>query len=86
MRRRTPELYTAPMFLGMGFLLVAVAIVEKLLNVIGFSLPIVDVFPSQLLNWAVTLMILEIAVTLRQILQQLALSGEAAPPPSDRLN
>ena len=85
MSRRSPEFYTAPMFLGMGFLLVGVAIIEKLLNLFGWSLPVVDVFPSQLLNWAVTLMILEIAITLRQIFQHLPVSSET-PPHSDRLN
>lgn len=70
-RRRTPEIFTAPLFLGMGFLLVGLAIIEKALNLIGTSLPVLTVFPRQLLDWAVMLMILEIAITLRQIAHHL---------------
>jgi len=70
MNRSSPEVFTAPLFLGTAFLLVGLAIVEKALNIIGTSLPMVDVFPRQLLDWAVTLMILEIALTLRQMLDR----------------
>jgi hypothetical protein len=70
MGKRTPEILTAPIFLGTGFLLLGMAIVEKGLNLIGTGLPIVDVFPRQLLDWAVALMIIEIALTLRQILER----------------
>lgn len=70
-RRRTPEVFTAPLFLGTGFLLVGVAMIEKVLNLLGTSLPVLTVFPRQLLDWAVMLMILEIAITLRQIAQHL---------------
>lgn len=70
-RRRTPEIFTAPLFLGTGFLLVGVAIVEKGLNLLGTSLPVLTVYPRQLLDWAVMLMILEIAITLRQIAHHL---------------
>ena len=66
-RRTTPEIFTAPLFLGTGFLLVGMAILEKCLNLLGTSLPVLTVYPRQLLDWAVMLMILEMAVTLRQI-------------------
>ena len=66
---RKPAMYTAPVFLGMAFLLFGIAIIEKLLNLIGTSIPIVAVFPLQLLTWAITLLIFEIALTLRQLLE-----------------
>lgn len=71
MSRSTPELFTAPVFLGTGFLLVGLAIIEKALNIMGFGLPVISVFPRQLLDWALVLMILEIAITLRQIAYRL---------------
>ncbi len=71
MDKTTPPLFTAPVFLGTGFLLVGVAIIEKALNIVGMSLPVVTVFPRQLLDWALVLMILEIAITLRQIAYRL---------------
>ncbi len=80
MRRRTPEAFTAPLFLGTGFMLVGLAILEKLLNLIGSGLPLVDVYPRQLLDWAVTLMILEIAITLRQIAEASRASSMATLP------
>jgi len=42
---------------------------EKALNLLGTSVPFVNVFPSQLLNWAVVLLMFEIALTLRQMLE-----------------
>jgi hypothetical protein len=50
-------------------LLFGFAILEKALNLLGTSVPFVDVFPSQLLNWAVVLLMFEIALTLRQMLE-----------------
>ncbi len=43
------------------------AILEKGLNLAGMDIPLIDVFPRQILDWAVTLLILDIALTLRQI-------------------
>lgn len=83
MNRTTPEIFTAPLFLGTGFLLVGMAIVEKILNLIGTTLPLVDVFPRQLLEWAVTLMILEIALTLRQIAEVSRSAALDPPLPGD---
>ncbi|NNF14588.1 MAG: hypothetical protein HKN72_15275 [Gemmatimonadetes bacterium] len=71
MIRKAPELFTAPVFLGTGFLLVAMAIIEKGLNIVGFSLPVVTVFPRQLLDWSLVLVTFEIAITLRQIAYRL---------------
>lgn len=61
--------FTAPIFLGTAFLVFGIAIVEKLLNLVGWSLPFVSVFPRQLLDWAVALLMFEIALTLRQLIE-----------------
>lgn len=83
MSKRTPEAFTAPLFLGTGFLLVGVAILEKALNLMGTEIPLIQVFPRQVLDWAVTLMILEIAITLRQISEASRASTFATEPPHD---
>jgi len=61
--------YSAPIFLGTAFLLFGIAILEKALNLVGWSIPLIDVFPSQVLGWAVTLLAFEIALTLRQLVE-----------------
>jgi len=61
--------YSAPVFLGTAFLLFGLAILEKALNLVGWSIPIINVFPSQVLGWAVTLLAFEIALTLRQLVE-----------------
>ena len=63
------DLFTAPWLLATAVLVFAVALAEKGLNLIGLSIPFTAVFPSQLLNWAVTLLIFDIALTLRQLLE-----------------
>ncbi len=63
------QVFTAPVFLATAFLLFGIAIIEKALNVFGTSIPFTDVFPRQLLNWAVTLLIFDIALLLRQMLE-----------------
>lgn len=67
MARSTPSLFTAPVLLGPAFLLFALAIIEKALNLFGGSIPVLTVFPRQLLDWAVVLLMFEIALTLRQV-------------------
>jgi len=69
MQERQENLYTAPAFLGAAFLLFALAIVEKLLNLFGLEIPFINVFPRQMLDWAVTLLIFDIALLLRQMLE-----------------
>ncbi|HWP38093.1 MAG TPA: hypothetical protein VNL18_11125 [Gemmatimonadales bacterium] len=64
-----PGLYTAPVFLGTAFLLFGLAALEKVLNVFGLSIPFINVFPRQVLDWAVTVLIFEIALTLRQLVE-----------------
>ena len=63
----TRELLTAPWLLSMAFVLLGAAMLEKALNLVGLSIPLIDVFPRQLLDWAIALAILEIALTLRQL-------------------
>lgn len=70
MTKKTPERFTAPLLLGVAFLLVAMAIVEKGLNLIGMGIPLIHVFPRQILDWAVAMAILEIALTLRIMLER----------------
>jgi uncharacterized membrane protein YkvI len=62
-------LYTAPVFLGTAFLLFALALIEKFLNLFGGSIPLLTIFPRQVLDWAVTLLMFEIALTLRQFVE-----------------
>jgi hypothetical protein len=72
--------YSAPVFLGTAFLLFGIAILEKVLNLVGWTIPFIGVFPSQVLNWAVTLLMFEIALTLRQLVElrrQVARTGGA---------
>jgi hypothetical protein len=69
MTEETRELFTAPWLLATAVLVFAVALVEKGLNLIGVSIPFTQVYPSQLLSWAVTLLIFDIALTLRHLLE-----------------
>ena len=64
-----PRLYTAPVVLGTATLLFGLAAVEKVLNLIGLSIPFLDVLPRQVLDWAAILLIFEIALTLRQLVE-----------------
>ncbi|HEX9581140.1 MAG TPA: hypothetical protein VF970_08560 [Gemmatimonadales bacterium] len=64
-----PGLYTAPAFLGTAFLLFGLAALEKLLNLFGGSIPFINVYPRQVLDWAVTILVFEIALTLRQMVE-----------------
>jgi hypothetical protein len=64
-----PRFYTAPVALGTASLLFGLAVVEMVLNLFGGSIPILDIFPRQVLDWAVTLLIFEIALTLRQLVE-----------------
>jgi hypothetical protein len=63
------SLYNAPIFLGSAFLVMGVAIVEKFLNLFGWSIPFVDVFPRQLIEWAGALLLFEIALSMRQLIE-----------------
>ena len=69
MEPRGEQVFKAPVFLAVAILLFTLAIIEKLLNLIGTGIPIIDVFPRQLLDWATFLLILDIALLLRQILE-----------------
>ena len=61
--------FTSPVFLATAFLVFGLALLEKFLNVVGWSLPFVTVFPRQLVDWAVALLMFEIALTLRQLVE-----------------
>ena len=54
-----------------AFLLLAVAVLAKVLNAFGASAPGVTVAPARLLEWAVILLIFVIALLLRQIREEL---------------
>jgi len=82
MSARSP-LFNAPVFLGSAFLLMGLAILEKLLNLFGSRIPFVDVFPRQLLDWAVALLMFEIALSLRQMIET-RLEEHRGPKPETR--
>ena len=65
-------LYSGPILIIPAMLLFGLAAVEKGLNLLGTSIPAVDVYPRLLLEWAVVLLIFEIAFTLRQTLELLS--------------
>lgn len=69
MSEKREGLFTAPVFLGMAFFIFGVALVEKFLNLIGLSIPFTTVYPAQLLQWAATLLVFDIALVLRQMLE-----------------
>lgn len=79
MTTSSSRVFTAPIFLGTAFLLFGLAILEKLLNLVGWSLPFADVFPRQLLEWAVALLMFEIALMLRQMIELWLEDRRAAP-------
>ncbi len=62
-------LYSGPILIIPAMLLFGLAVLEKILNMMGTSIPIVEIFPSQILSWAVVLLLFEIAFTLRQMLE-----------------
>lgn len=76
MSRSAPAPYTAPVFLGTAIFLFALAIIEKTLNLVGGSLPIVTVYPRQLLDWAVVLLMFEIALSLRVLSERMLAKSE----------
>jgi len=62
-------MYHAPIFLGSAFFVMGLAILEKVLNLFHSTIPFVGVFPRQLLDWAVALLVFEIALSLRQLIE-----------------
>jgi len=68
MSQKSDELFTAPLLLATAVLLFGLAIIEKGLNMVGTSIPVIDVYPRQLLDWAVVLLIFDISLSLRQML------------------
>ena len=82
MAGRNP-IFNAPIFLGSAFFVMGLAFLEKFLNLFGWSIPFVDVFPRQLLNWAVVLLVFEIALSMRQLVE-IVLEMRQAPRPGPR--
>jgi hypothetical protein len=76
MAREAPAAYTAPVFLGTAMFVFALAIVEKTLNMVGGSIPLVTVYPRQLLDWAVVLVMFEIAISVRVLAERMLAKGE----------
>jgi hypothetical protein len=68
MSGRSPQ-FNAPIFLGSAFILLGLAILEKVLNLFGKTVPLLDVLPSRALEWAVTLLMFEIALSIRQLIE-----------------
>jgi hypothetical protein len=62
-------MYTSPVFLGTAFLLFGIALLEKIFNLFGGSIPLLPVYPRQVLEWAVIILMFEIALTLRQLVE-----------------
>ena len=83
MTTSSSRLFTAPIFLGTAFLVFGLAILEKVLNLVGWSLPFAGVFPRQLLDWATTLLMFEIALMLRQMIELWLEDRRPAPVVSD---
>jgi len=54
-------------FFALAFVCLALGVLEKLVNLGGFTLVGESLSPSRLLEWAVTLLIFVIALLLRQI-------------------
>ena len=83
----TNSLFQAPVFLGSAFFVMGLAILEKVLNLFGGRIPFIYVFPRQLLDWAVTLLVFEIALSMRQLiemgLEQRRGSGDEGRGPAD---
>jgi len=62
-------LYSGPILIVPAVLLFGLAVVEKALNLVALNIPVINVYPRQLLEWAMMLLIFEIAFTLRQTLE-----------------
>lgn len=65
-------LYSGPILIVPAVLLFGLAVVEKALNLVALNIPVLNVYPRQLLEWAMMLLIFEIAFTLRQTLEFLS--------------
>lgn len=76
------DVFTAPLLLATAVLLLGLAIIEKGLNIIGSSIPVLTVYPRQLLDWAVVLLILDIALSIRQVLENRLFETTPRPPPT----
>lgn len=71
MSEQKPPLYSGPIFIAPAIILFCLAVVEKSLVIMSMTIPFIDVYPRQLLEWALILLAFEIAFTLRQTLELL---------------
>ncbi|MDH3455533.1 MAG: hypothetical protein OER90_01710 [Gemmatimonadota bacterium] len=69
MNGKTEHVFAAPVFLLISVLLFSLAIIEKGLNMLGTGVPFLAVNPRLLLEYGVFLLILDIALLLRQNLE-----------------
>ena len=58
------------LFFVIALVFLAMAIVEKGLNLVNLTIPVIDVFPQQLLSWTVPPLLFVIAIVLRQIREE----------------
>ncbi len=63
------QVFAAPVFLLIAVGLFCVAIILKGLSLVGLDIPSIGIWPRLLLEWAVFLLILDIALLLRQNLE-----------------
>ena len=54
------------------------AILEKGLNIFGLSIPVIDLFPRQLLNWTVPPLLFFVAIVLMQIRDEWKARGKTS--------
>lgn len=82
---QSPEIqdrFTAPWPFAAAVFVFTLALAEKGLNLVGLSIPFVSVFPRQLLEWTVVLLIFDIALAVRQIAEGPRGRRPASPPDS----
>jgi len=61
--------YHAPIFLGAAFFVFGIAILQKVLSLFHTNIPLMYNFPRTLLDWAVALIMFEIALSVRQLIE-----------------
>ena len=58
------------LFFFAALVFIVLAMVEKGLNIVGQSIPVLDVYPRQLLDWTVAPLLFVMAIVLRQIREE----------------
>jgi len=70
-------LFQGPLFLGTAFLLMGVSMLQKVLYLFHTSIPFLDANARTILDWAAILLVFEIALTLRQLVERIDRRAEA---------